>query len=132
MAALPPGLSGPVTLRVLDTMREESGLDFDTIYTLAQGDHPAAQRVARRFGEEAVGISLDEILTNNNLSRDDFVSAGELLIVGYGAIAWVPAFLIRSFGMSTGEIGTALALIVALPGGQTSPPRSVSAGTKGT
>lgn len=37
--------------------------------------------------------------------------------VGYGAIAWVPAFLIRSFGMTTGEIGTVLALIIGVFGG---------------
>jgi predicted MFS family arabinose efflux permease len=37
--------------------------------------------------------------------------------VGYGAVAWVPAFLIRSFGMSTGDVGTALALIIGVFGG---------------
>lgn len=37
--------------------------------------------------------------------------------VGYGAVAWVPAFLIRSFGMSTGNVGTALALIIGVAGG---------------
>ncbi len=37
--------------------------------------------------------------------------------VGYGAVAWVPAFLIRSFGMSTGDVGTALALIIGVVGG---------------
>jgi predicted MFS family arabinose efflux permease len=37
--------------------------------------------------------------------------------VGYGAVAFVPAFLIRSFGMSTGEVGTALALIIGIVGG---------------
>jgi predicted MFS family arabinose efflux permease len=37
--------------------------------------------------------------------------------VGYGAVAWVPAFLIRSFGMRTGDVGTALALIIGIAGG---------------
>ena len=37
--------------------------------------------------------------------------------VGYGAVAWVPAYLIRSFGMSTGDVGTALALILGIVGG---------------
>jgi MFS family permease len=37
--------------------------------------------------------------------------------VGYGAVAWLPAFLIRSFGMSTGDVGTALALIIGIVGG---------------
>jgi len=37
--------------------------------------------------------------------------------VGYGAVAWVPAYLIRSYGMSTSEVGTALALIIGVAGG---------------
>jgi len=37
--------------------------------------------------------------------------------VGYGAVAWVPAYLIRSFGMTTGDVGTALALIIGIVGG---------------
>lgn len=37
--------------------------------------------------------------------------------VGYGVITWVPAFLIRSHGMQTGEIGTYLGLILGIPGG---------------
>ena len=37
--------------------------------------------------------------------------------VGYGSLAWVPAYLIRSFGMSTGTIGTALAFIIGIAGG---------------
>jgi len=37
--------------------------------------------------------------------------------VGYGVVTWVPAFLIRSFGMGTGEIGTWFGLILGIPGG---------------
>lgn len=37
--------------------------------------------------------------------------------VGYGVAVWFPAFLGRSFGMRTGEIGTALGLILGIPGG---------------
>ncbi len=37
--------------------------------------------------------------------------------VGYGAVAWIPAFLIRSHDMSTGAIGTSLALIIGVAGG---------------
>ena len=35
----------------------------------------------------------------------------------YSVITWAPAFLIRSHGMSTGEIGTWLALIFGVGGG---------------
>ena len=37
--------------------------------------------------------------------------------VGYGWITWVPAFLIRSHGLGTGEAGTWLGLILGIPGG---------------
>lgn len=37
--------------------------------------------------------------------------------VGYGVVTWIPAFLIRYHGMSTGEAGTWLGLILGIPGG---------------
>lgn len=37
--------------------------------------------------------------------------------VGYGVVTWVPSFLIRSYGMTTGEVGTYLGLILGIPGG---------------
>ncbi|MCG8423656.1 MAG: MFS transporter [Proteobacteria bacterium] len=37
--------------------------------------------------------------------------------VGYAATSWAPSFLARSHGMTAGEIGTALALIIGLGGG---------------
>jgi predicted MFS family arabinose efflux permease len=37
--------------------------------------------------------------------------------VGYGVVTWVPAFLIRSHDMQTGEVGTYLGLILGIPGG---------------
>ncbi|MGC6471404.1 MAG: spinster family MFS transporter [Parvibaculales bacterium] len=44
-------------------------------------------------------------------------AAGLAAFVGYGFITWAPAFLIRSFGMSTGEVGTWFGLILGIPGG---------------
>jgi len=37
--------------------------------------------------------------------------------VGYGGVAWGPAFLIRTHGMSPGEVGTWLAPLVGIVGG---------------
>ncbi|MFW6092548.1 MAG: spinster family MFS transporter [Pseudomonadota bacterium] len=37
--------------------------------------------------------------------------------VGYGVVTWIPAFLIRSHGMQTGEVGTWLGIILGIPGG---------------
>ncbi len=47
------------------------------------------------------------------------VSLGSALyaFVGYSVVTWAPAFLIRSHGMTTGEIGTWLALIFGIGGG---------------
>lgn len=45
------------------------------------------------------------------------VGAGTQAFVGYGAIAWMPAFLERTHGMSSGEVGTALGLIIGIFGG---------------
>lgn len=38
-------------------------------------------------------------------------------IGGYAGVNWLPAFLARSFAMSSGEIGTSLALIIGFAGG---------------
>jgi MFS family permease len=45
------------------------------------------------------------------------MGAATQAFVGYGAIAWMPAFLIRSHDMSSGEVGTALGLIIGIAGG---------------
>lgn len=45
------------------------------------------------------------------------LGAATQAFVGYGAIAWMPMFLVRSHGMSSGEVGTALGLIIGLCGG---------------
>ncbi len=44
-------------------------------------------------------------------------AAGLTAFVGYGFVVWAPAFLIRSYGMSTGEVGTWFGLILGIPGG---------------
>ena len=45
------------------------------------------------------------------------IGAGTQAFVGYGAIAWMPAFLQRTHDMSSGEVGTALGLIIGIAGG---------------
>jgi MFS family permease len=45
------------------------------------------------------------------------IGAGTQAFVGYGSIAWMPSFLIRTHDMSVGEIGTALGLIIGIFGG---------------
>ena len=45
------------------------------------------------------------------------MGAATQAFVGYGAIAWMPPFLIRTHDMSSGEVGTALGLIIGIGGG---------------
>jgi MFS family permease len=45
------------------------------------------------------------------------LGAATQAFVGYGAIAWLPAYLIRTHGLSSGEAGTALGLIIGIAGG---------------
>ena len=49
--------------------------------------------------------------------RQISLGAATQAFVGYGAIAWMPAFLIRTHDMSSGEAGTALGLIIGFAGG---------------
>ena len=44
-------------------------------------------------------------------------AAGFYAFVAYGSMAWLPSFFIRSHNMSTGEIGSWLALAVGVAGG---------------
>jgi len=45
------------------------------------------------------------------------LGAATQAFVGYGAIAWLPAFLIRTHDMTTTQVGTALGLIIGFAGG---------------
>ncbi|MDZ7684752.1 MAG: MFS transporter [Gammaproteobacteria bacterium] len=45
------------------------------------------------------------------------LGAGTQAFVGYGAIAWMPSFLMRTHDMSSGQVGTALGLIIGIAGG---------------
>lgn len=55
------------------------------------------------------------------LGRRSFIhmalGGGVSAFVGYGLISWAAAFLARSHGLSSGEIGTWLGLIFGIPGG---------------
>ncbi|MDA1074897.1 MAG: MFS transporter [Proteobacteria bacterium] len=45
------------------------------------------------------------------------LGAATQAFVGYGAIAFMPLFLVRTHGMSSSEVGTALGLIIGIGGG---------------
>jgi MFS family permease len=45
------------------------------------------------------------------------IGAGTQAFVGYGSITWMPAFLERVHGMSSGQVGTAVGLAIGIFGG---------------
>ena len=45
------------------------------------------------------------------------MGGGLTAFVGYSWVIWMPAFLMRSHGMSSGAVGTALGLIIGIAGG---------------
>jgi MFS family permease len=49
--------------------------------------------------------------------RHNAIGAGLYAFVGYSTTNWAPTFLIRSHHMTTGQIGTVLALIIGIGGG---------------
>ena len=51
------------------------------------------------------------MLAGNRTFRHLVIAASVVNFFGYGIVQWQPAFLIRSFGLSTGEIGTCYAII---------------------
>lgn len=57
------------------------------------------------------------LLWNKPTFRHMATGASVVTFVYAGVVTWVPSFLIRSYGMSTGEVGTYLGLILGIPGG---------------
>ncbi len=72
----------------------------------AQGEG-AAPRIGEVFG----------LLWSQRSFRHISFGTALAAIGGYAGVNWLPAFLSRSFHMSPGEIGTALALIIGFSGG---------------
>ena len=56
-------------------------------------------------------------LWNNATNRHVVLGITLVSFIGYGAIAWGPAFLIRNHGMTPGQVGTFLGPIVGVAGG---------------
>ena len=67
--------------------------------------------------EQPTIVETFRFLWSKRSFRHMAVGGGLTAFVGYGVITWVPSFLIRSYGMSTGDVGTYLGLILGIPGG---------------
>lgn len=49
--------------------------------------------------------------------RQILIASTLIIIVGYGAVAWLPSYFIRAHGMSATQVGGYLALLIGLGGG---------------
>ncbi|MFA7268034.1 MAG: MFS transporter [Sterolibacterium sp.] len=58
-----------------------------------------------------------KLLWSNRTSRHMVLAAGFWSMTAYGLMTWLPSFLIRCHGLSTGTVGTWLALIMGIGGG---------------
>jgi MFS family permease len=63
-----------------------------------------------------VGATVRAIWTDRSLRQLCFAST-LTMAVGYGAIAWIPSFLLRSHGLDVATVGAYLAIIVGIGGG---------------
>ena len=70
----------------------------------SDGDTPSALEVIR-------------FLLRSRTFRHLSLASGLYAFVGYSVINWVPSFLIRTHHMTTGEVGSWLALIIGVGGG---------------
>lgn len=66
--------------------------------------------------QPSIGETLQYLLKKKSFLHLAFAAALSAF-VGYGVVTWVPTFLIRSYGLGTGEIGTWFGLILGIPGG---------------
>ncbi len=72
----------------------------------------------RKAAEEQPGIKETVIyLLSKKSFRHMAFAAGLTAFVGYGFIVWAPSFLIRSFSVSTGDVGTWFGLVLGIAGG---------------
>lgn len=97
------------------------GLALAVLVRLTLKEPPRGHSEGRVSGGDAENApTIGEVL-RFLLSQPSFrhIAIGATLVsfVGYGAVAWLPPFLIRSHGMSVGDVGLALSLIIGISGG---------------
>jgi MFS family permease len=76
----------------------------------AEGLHTAQQEIP------TLGTVVRFIVSTPSL-RHLLMGATLTTFVGYGVVLWLPAFLVRSHGLGSGEIGTVLAVLWGIVGG---------------
>jgi len=85
-------------------------------FTLAEPPRGMAEGRTDSGEQPSVGETLGYLWRKKSFRHMSF--AGALTaFVGYGFVTWAPAFLIRSYGMTTGEVGTWFGLLLGIVGG---------------
>ena len=85
-------------------------------YSLAEPPRGMAEGRTDSGEQPSIGETLNYLWQKKSFRHMSFAAA-LTAFVGYGFVTWAPAFLIRSFGMGTGEIGTWFGLILGIAGG---------------
>ena len=85
-------------------------------YTLAEPPRGMAEGRVDSGEQPSIGETMAYLWQKKSFRHMSFAAA-LTAFVGYGFITWAPAFLIRSYGMGTGEIGTWFGLVLGIPGG---------------
>lgn len=94
------------------------GLAAIVALTLREPPRGRLTGTAPREGEAQLPVGeVIRFLLRSRSFRHNGVAAGLYAFVGYSVTNWAPPFLIRSHGMTEGEVGTALALIIGIGGG---------------
>jgi MFS family permease len=62
----------------------------------------------------SIGQTIGYILKNRRVYGPLFVSISMLAILGYGTLNWYPSFLMRTYGLSIGQVGWAMGLLYIL------------------
>ena len=84
--------------------------------TIAEPSRGLSEGRTTPAAQPAIGETM-RFLWSRRSFRHLTMGAALTAYVGYSVVGWVPTFLGRSFGLSSGVIGTALGLVIGIPGG---------------
>lgn len=85
-------------------------------FTVSEPLRGAAEGRVASDNQPSVKETLAYLLAKQSFRHLSFAAA-LTAFVGYGFVVWAPSFLIRSYGLSTSEVGTQFGLILGVAGG---------------
>ena len=85
-------------------------------FTMTEPKRGLSENMVDSGEQPSVSETLNYLWKKKSFRHMSFAAALSAF-VGYGFVTWAPAFLIRSFGMGTGEIGTWFGLVLGVAGG---------------